>query len=220
MLLKKQTTDYQELKSDLKTGDIVLMHGLYPSSRMIEGFEESLWSHSAIIVLADDLGIDTGDDKILLWEANVSTPVKDVILNKAKTGPMLVKLSERLKYNIEHKYDSKIAIRHLYTNKRDEQMWHNFKKAIKEVHNATFPDIKHEVMNPIEGRFFGKQTSLDTMFCSELVAYTYIKLGLLTTIHPVNSYFPVDFSDKLSVGLLKRAWLGNEIMLNIDTSKL
>jgi hypothetical protein len=51
------------------------------------------------------------------------------------------------------------------------------------------------------------------MFCSELVAYTYIQLGLLTTIHPSNSYFPVDFSDNLSVGLLKRAWLGNEILL-------
>lgn len=220
MLLTKQKTSYEELKNDLRTGDIILMHGLYPSSHVIEGFEQSLWSHSAIIVLADDIDIDTGDEKILLWEANVSTPVEDIILKKAKTGPMLVKLSERFKYNIEHKDDSKFAIRHLYTEDRNSQMFDNFKKVIKQVHSATFPDTKHEMRDPVEGRIFGKQTNLETMFCSELVAYTYMKLGLLTTIHPSNSYFPIDFSDKLSVSLLKRAWLGDEIILDIDISKL
>lgn len=219
MLLNKQTTAYHEVKSDLKTGDIILMHGLYPSSHVIQTFEGSLWSHSAIIVIAEDIGIDTGSDNILLWESNVSTPVKDVILNKAKTGPMLVKLSERLKYNIEHKDDSKFAIRYLNTE-RTKQMFDTFNNVIKEVHPATFPDTQHEMIDPMEGRFFRKQTGLNTIFCSELVAITYMKLGLLSTIHPVNSYFPVDFSDKLSVGLLKRAWLGEEIMLNVDISKL
>ncbi|NOZ45559.1 MAG: hypothetical protein GXO79_02135 [Chlorobi bacterium] len=215
MILKRQTTLYKEIKSDLKTGDIILMHGLYPSSHVIESFEGSLWSHSAIIVIAEDIGLNVGKDNILLWESNLDTPVKDVILKTTKSGPMLVKLSERFAYNIKHKDDSRFAIRHLYI-KRTQEMFKSLKNVIKTVHSAKFPDTYNEMHDPMEGRFFNKQTSLKTIFCSELVAYTYMKLGLLTTIHPSNSYFPVDFSDKLSVGLLKRAWLGNEILLKVD----
>lgn len=216
MILKKQITSYDEVKNNLKTGDILLMHGLYLSSHAIEAFEGSKWSHSAIIVIAEDIGIDAGDDNILLWEANLDTPVKDIILDKTKSGPMLVKLSERLKYNIKHKDDKNMfAIRHLHTD-RNKEMFDDFNKVIKDVHNAKFPDTVHEMKNPMEGRFFNKQTSLDTMFCSELVAYTYMNLGLLTKTHPSNSYFPIDFSDNLSVSLLKRAWLDNEIMLKLE----
>ncbi len=107
------------------------------------------------------------------------------------------------------------AIKHLHTD-RNEKMFADFNKAIKEVHYAKLPDTAHEMKNPVEGRFFNKQTPLDTMFCSELVAYTYMNLGLLTKTHPSNSYFPIDFSDKLSVSLLKRAWLGNEMILKME----
>jgi len=219
MLIQKQTTSYQEIKNDLKTGDIVLMHGLHASSRVIETVEDSLWSHAAIIILAEDIGIDAGEDNILLWESDTESPVKDVILGKAKSGPMLVKLSERLKYNFTHGEDSRMAIRYLYTE-RNQEMFDNIKTIITEVHGATFPDTYHEMLNPAKGRVFHKKTSLDTIFCSELVALTYIKIGLLTTIHPVNSYFPLDFSEKFSVGLLKRAWLNNEILIDINVDKI
>lgn len=219
MLLSKQTVLYNEIKNDLKTGDIVLMHGLHLSSRVIETVEGSSWSHVAMIVLAEDLGIDTGGDNILLWESDTETPVKDVILGKSKSGPMLVKLSERLKYNFTHGEDSRMAIRYLNTE-RTTDMFKNFKKVISEVHHATFPDTYHEMLNPAKGRVLHKKTDLNTIFCSELAAITYTKLGLLSSVHPVNSYFPLDFSEKLSVGLLKRAWLDDEIEIEVNTNEL
>ncbi|MFP4025999.1 MAG: hypothetical protein ACLFVR_15870 [Thiohalospira sp.] len=219
MLIKKQTTAFHEIKNYLQTGDIILMHGLHLSSRFIESLEGSPWSHVAMIVLAQDIGIDAGKDTILLWESDTESPVQDVILNKAKSGPMLVKLSERLKYNFTHKEDNQLSIRHLYTE-RTQKMFDGFKKIIPEVHQATFPDVYHEMINPTKGRIFHEKTSLDTFFCSELAAYTYKNMGLLTSIHPVNSYIPMDFSDKLSVGLLNRAWLGNEINIEINLNKL
>lgn len=218
MLVKQQTTFFNEIKNDLRTGDLVLMHGLHASSRVIEAVEESPWSHVAMIVLAKDVGVDT-DEPVLLWESDTESPVKDVILDKAKSGPMLVKLSERLKYNFTHGEDSKMSVRHLYTE-RTPEMFKQLNEAISEVHQAVFPDTYHEMLNPFKGRVLKKKTKLDTLFCSELAAYTFIKMGLLTSIHPVNSYFPLDFSEKLSVGLLKRAWLGNEIRVLIDTNKL
>jgi hypothetical protein len=215
MILKQQTTSFEEIKGDLKTGDLVLMHGLHASSRVIEMIEDSPWSHVAMIVLAKDIDVDAGGEKILLWESDTQSPVKDVILNKAKSGPMPVKLSERLKYNFTHGEDSKLAVRILHTE-RNQEMFDALKKVIPEVHHAVFPDTYHEMLNPAKGRFLHEKTSLNTIFCSELAAYTYMKLGLLTSIHPVNSYTPLDFSDQLSVGLLKRAWLGNEIHLNLE----
>jgi len=219
MLVKKQKTSYSEIRNGLKTGDIMLMHGLHASSRFIQLVEGCPWSHVAIIVIAEDIGLNVGDDNILLWESDTETDVQDVILGKSKSGPMLVKLSERLKYNFTHGEDSRCAVRYLHAE-RTLEMFESLKKVIPEMHPATFPDTYHEMLNPALGRIFKEKTELDTMFCSELAAYTYIKMGLLTSIHPVNSYFPLDFSEKLSVGLLKRAYLAQEIELQVDTNKL
>ncbi|PZX16429.1 hypothetical protein LX69_01924 [Breznakibacter xylanolyticus] len=210
MLIEKQTTGYNSIKGDLMTGDLLLMHGIHMSSRCIETLEGCDWSHVGIVVKAGDIGLDVGDDDILFWESDSPTPVTDLILRKPKSGPMLVRLSERLMYNFSHGEDSKCAVRHLYTD-RDDVFFQRFKALIPTIHSAVFPDTFHEFLNPTKGRIFHEKTSLDTMFCSELAAYTYMKLGLLCHIHPVNSYMPVDFSEKLSVGLLKRAWLGAEI---------
>ncbi|MBN2165108.1 MAG: hypothetical protein JW717_02410 [Marinilabiliaceae bacterium] len=215
MILKKQSTGYQSIKKYLKTGDLILMHGIHFSSKCIETLENCEWSHVGIVVLAEDIGLDVGDDNILFWESDTQTPVSDVIKGEPKAGPMLVKLSERLKYNFTHGEDSKCAIRHLYFE-RDDLFYEDFKRVIPAIHNSTFPDTYHEFLNPAKGRVLHEKTNLDTMFCSELAAYTYINLGLLTDINPVNSYMPIDFSEKLTVGLLKRSWLGNEINLKVD----
>jgi len=218
MPIQKQTTAFDEIRDDLQTGDIILMHGLHTSSRVIETLEGSPWSHVAMVILANDIGIDT-DDPLLLWESDTESPVQDVILGRSKSGPMLVQLSERLKYNFTHKEDNRLSIRHLHTT-RTPEMLNQLKKVIPEVHQATFPDVYHEMINPTRGRIFHEKTDLDTLFCSELAAYTYIHMGLLTSIHPVNSYLPMDFSDKLSVGLRKRAWLANEIPIDLNIKKL
>ena len=215
MLVKKQTTGFKSIEADLQTGDLVLMEGIHLSSRCIEVLEDSTFSHVGIIVRSDDIGLNLGTNKLLLWESDTPTPVNDVIKGISKAGPMLVDFRERLKYNFTHGEDSKCSIRHLYTE-RDSDFKETFKNLIPKVHDAVFPDTWHEFLNPTMGRVFSKETSLDTLFCSELAAFTYMQLGLLTDIHPVNSYMPVDFSEKLSISLLKRAWLGNEISITLD----
>jgi hypothetical protein len=215
MIVSKQTTGFKSIQADLQTGDLILMEGIHLSSRCIELLEGSTFSHVGIIVRSEDIDLDFGENKLLLWESDTPTPVKDVIKGIAKSGPMLVDLSERLKYNFTHGEDSKCSIRQLHTQ-RDDAFKERFKKLIPTIHDSVFPDTWHEFLNPTKGRLFHKKTSLDTMFCSELAAYTYIKLGLLSDIHPVNSYLPVDFSEQLSVSLLKRAWLSNEISIDLD----
>lgn len=214
-MFKKQLTAYNEIKNYLQTGDIVLMHGIHLSSRLIETIENCPWSHVAIVIKASDIGLSIGGDDLLLWESDTETPVNDVLLNEPKQGPMLVKLTERLKYNLTHGEDSRCAIRHLYTE-RSAEMFNTFKnKVLPFAHKKSFPDSIHEFINPLRGRILHQETKLDTFFCSELAAYTYTSWGLLTELNPLNSYAPGDFSETLSMGLLKRAWLGQEIELAV-----
>ena len=102
MILKKRSTGYSEIQNSLKTGDIILMHGRYPSSHVIEAFEGSDYSHATMVVRAKDLNF-TNCEELLLWESNVAVDVKDILLKKSKSGPQLVNLHEKLIYDLENK---------------------------------------------------------------------------------------------------------------------
>lgn len=220
MKYKKQTTSFNEIKNYLQTGDIILMHGVHVSSHIIETIEGCPWSHAAMVIKGSDVGISNGDDDLLLWESDYEAPVADIIIGKPKSGPMLVSLKERLKYNFTHNESSRIVVRHLYYE-RNPEMFNTFKNHIlPSVHSKKFPDTKHEIFDPIKGRLFHKKLDIDTFFCSQLAAHTYMQWGLLSKLHPDYSYAPLDFSETLSVNLLKRAWLGNEIELDINVNEL
>ncbi|BAM83499.1 similar to mitochondrial calcium-dependent solute carrier [Cyanidioschyzon merolae strain 10D] len=65
-----------------------------------------------------------------------------------------------------------------------------------------------------KGGFFEGSNDLSRVFCSELVAAAYQRLGLLSSFPPADSYVPKDFSTEQAnppgVHLLKNARLGNE----------
>lgn len=59
----------------------------------------------------------------------------------------------------------------------------------------------------------GRNTEdLRSLFCSELVAEAYQRMGLLSDAQPANEYTPKDFSDEGELVLLKGK-LGKEIRL-------
>lgn len=227
MLFKRRKVSYQDFVSDVKTGDIVLMEGTLTSSRIIEYFEGCSWSHSAMLVWEKDIPNIFKEppvsNRLLLWESNVLSeqktppPVEDLISGQQKAGPQLVELSRRISHNYALKEDSNFAIRHLYVDK-DPDMFSRLESVIKETHPALFPSpSSEEFKNFIMGRLEGKQSTDGTFFCSQLLSYTLMGLGLLSNIYPDNSYAPGDFSEKIDVSLTKRAWFGKEIMLDVKT---
>lgn len=215
-LLKKQTVDFKQLEPNIQTGDIILMHGLYASSHVIEFIEGSAWSHAAIAIRAEDFGIKC-KDSLLLWESNEATKgVNDVRYNNPKPGPQLVSLHDRMRINYQLKDDSIFGLRHLNAEITAE-MKVKFKKEIIDKYDMSyeFPPTWEEMLDPILGRAKNKKRVDEfKIFCSELVALSYMNLGLLSTLHVENSYAPVDFAESNQVGLLKRAWLGNEIIID------
>ncbi len=213
--MKKSLVPYHKMYKSLKTGDIVLMHGLSFTSRFTQLVMRSPFSHAAMIILAEDMSIKTKNHPILLWESNVLTNLPDQITDERKIGPMLVDFHDRVVTDITEKHDSQFIIRHLHCE-RDDLFRNNLKNVLREVHAASFPVGSEEFINFFKGRVLGKQTGFDTFFCSELVAYTFFKIGLLSGQYPFNSYSPKDFSQKGSLALLQRAWLGNEIPIQMD----
>lgn len=217
MFFKRQKVNLAALEDYLQTGDIILMHGLYASSRLIEFVEDSRWSHSAMIVRPEDIGLSS-KLPVLIWESNLLTDMEDVMLKIRKDGPQLLPLADRIAYDYEQKNDSMFAIRHLYVQ-RTPAMLEGLKQAITMAHPTHFPDSFHEFSNFLLGRMLGIGTQDSTYFCSQLLAFTLEQMGLLAKLLPCNSYAPVDFSEKLDVSLLQRAFFGKEIELLIEGSK-
>ncbi len=214
--------------SDLETGDIILMQGLFQSSIFTERITNCNWSHSAIIINANDIGLNgIKDGPILLWESNIKDAQKknpkhfsvtDVILNIEKDGPMLDRLKERITNNEVLKYDKGVAKRKLNFS-RNQKMFDVFKEMIPKIHNYTFPEIPvEEMLNFVEGRLADIPVADDTFFCSQLVAHTYKAWGLLNNTHVDNWYAPASFAKgSWEVELEAGATLGPEIRLDLST---
>ncbi|QAA32137.1 hypothetical protein [Clostridium manihotivorum] len=204
--MEHNTVFYNEIKNELRTGDLILFHGMLISSEINELLTGSHWSHVGMVVRPEDLGIKS-TDKLLLWESNTLVNLEDVELNKTKIGPMLVDLEQRLITDLKDKKDNIFQIRY-NTCDITEDMILKLKAFIEKVHLDTFPktefDLKKEVF---EGRILGKAVDNGDYFCSKLISDTYIHMGILSEKYPPNSYEPKDFSNAGSLPFIKRGQL-------------
>jgi hypothetical protein len=231
-MFNKRPLPFPEFLENLQTLDVILMHGLFASSLSVESVEGCDWSHSAMVIVAKDIGLTGIDPETrLLWESNVLdipedakriNPVLDVILKVPKDGPQLVKLSDRISHNITTNDDSDVGARKLYIERKLD-MYATLNQVIQSVHSCHFPVSPDgdpgdgEMNNFIMGRFKNLPVTDNSFFCSQLLAHTFKALKLLTQQYTDNSYAPVDFSEALDVSFFNGAWLGREIMLDIKT---
>jgi hypothetical protein len=93
-------------------------------------------------------------------------------------------------------------------------------QVMKDTHPCGLPIVNGQYLELpyfLMGRFQGQASPPGTFFCSQLLAHTYMALGLLTQQYPDNSYVPADFTESVDVSLLNGAWLGREIYLDTKT---
>ena len=84
----------------------------------------------------------------------------------------------------------------------------------QEMKHRSFEKSKLEIIKAVYDGPFGKnETDLSSLFCSELIAEAYQRMGLLDSSLPSNEFTPKDFSEKGSLKLLLGASLGHEIYL-------
>lgn len=205
-IVENNAVFYEEIKDVLKTGDLILFHGVLLSSEINELIVRSEWSHVGMVIRPEDIGIEDSE-RLLLWESNTLVNLKDVELNEAKVGPMLVDLEQRLITDVKNNYDNKFRIRY-NTCDISKEMLEKLKSFIKEVHFDTFPKTESDLRTEVfKGRILNEAAGNGDYFCSKLIADTYIHMGILTKKYPTNSYEPKDFSNAVTLPIIKRGQL-------------
>ncbi len=194
---------YENVREELDTGDIVLFSGKGGISEWIKGFTRSKWSHVGMVIK------DKAWDMVLLWESTTLSNIDDLETGRKKKGVQLVALSERI-----DNYTGEVSVRRLITEKTP-QMVEALKDLRNEIKERSYEESMIELIKSAYDGPLGQNTQdLSSLFCSELVAEAYMRMGLLPVgTLPSNEYTPKDFSSERNLQLLKEAKLGNEILV-------
>jgi hypothetical protein len=190
---------YSTLRKCVQTGDVCLFSGKGRISAGIKWMTHSPWSHVGMIVRIEEW------DTVMLWESTTLSNLKDAATGVERQGVQMVPLSERCK-----SYEGEIAVRPLCMT-RTPDMTQALQDLRREVKGRSYEESKIELVRSALGDVLGNQAEdLSSLFCSELVAEAYQRMGLLDPIIPSNSYTPADFaSDHLC--LLKGSF-GKELL--------
>ncbi len=200
-----QVQTYEEVRPNLKTGDIVLMGGSSIFSRAIRMLTKSDWSHVGMVMKIDQF------DTLLLWESTTNGHDEDVQTNEVKRGVQLVPLSKRVR---DHK--GNLAFRPLSRGLNEDEViaLNAFRHTVKDkpYDFNGFELLKSAVDS---GLFWSNREDLSAYFCSELIADTYQELRFLSEDLPSNEYTPSDFSVAAAkpLELLNGVSLGDEIVI-------
>lgn len=198
-------TNYQEnIKENLRTGDIILFSGHGAISNLIKLFTKSEWSHVGI-------ALRNGTTDLYIWESTTLSDVDDVIDHIKKKGVQLVSFAERTE-----KYHGKIAVRHLQGVTMDDAEADALKQLIIELENRPYEEHLIDLLKSsvdTYGKEWHNEGDLSSLFCSELIATAYQHLGLLNKTEVADEYTPKDFSSAGNMILLRNATLGHEVII-------
>ena len=188
---------YESIRSQLKTGDILLFSGKGGISEGIKFFTLSKWSHVGMVYRLDDSR--DAKSSIFCWESTSLSNLRDADTGKLTKGVQRVELSERLERCFASGYE--ISVRPLAKGLSDD-MVRALNDFPHEVSGRPYEKDKIELLKAAYDGIFGdNREDLSSLFCSELVAEAYQRMGLLTEKVPANEYTPKDFSSERGLSL-------------------
>lgn len=201
---------YADIRSQLKTGDILLFSGKGGISDGIKFFTLSKWSHVGMVYRFSDPNDPNGS--VFCWESTTLSNIADADTGKLTKGVQRVELSERLERCFATGYE--ISVRQLSEPLSDPMIvaLNNFRH---EVSGRPYEKSKIELLRAAyDGLFGDNKEDLGSLFCSELVAEAYQRMGLLTESQPSNEFTPKDFSSEKSLRLELGYALKNETTIS------
>jgi signal transduction histidine kinase len=211
-LQERALLPYDEVRMRLQTGDLILFKGLH-IDRMGRKEVAAQWTHVGMAVCLP------GREEPLLWESTVLETVADIGQKAPKSGPQLVPLADRLRTYETNVY----AVRFLKVL-RPPHMQRDLLRYFSEVHRLPFPRDLAVIGRVTGARLFPRwlrwMKPFKSVFCSELVAESYIRMGLLPPFPPAASYTPPDFSAERKLPFLRGASLGTEISIRMPEMEL
>lgn len=199
---------FEEFSKSLETGDIILFHGNTAFNKGTTFFEGgNPWAHVGMVINTPSM------EQPVFWESTIKEKVKDITLHKDKDGPMLDYLEARLKNDLKTGENCNWALRTLEVpDSLRPEMRDSLKVFVSEVHNKHLPGAVGVIVEGLIGKYLHIKTSYKKLFCSELIALTYIKMNLWKKTNiPANGFDPADFSNIGTLPFISGVYLQKEI---------
>ncbi|MFZ5724657.1 MAG: hypothetical protein ACOY33_13480 [Pseudomonadota bacterium] len=192
--------DGERLLAEARAGDLVLFSGKGLVSGSIRFFTRSRWSHVGLVIRDDDNG------ELLLLESTATDESADVALGRPVRGVQVVRLTEKLAA-----YDGAVALRRLEFDERPP----GFDDELREIAELwRYRGYKNFVGTLLLDLLSGNRRPprVHRVFCSELVAEIYKRLGVMTRAVRSSRCVPGDFGGE-DVPYFTQARLSAPVML-------
>lgn len=185
---------------EARTGDVWLFRGRSVADRAIRLFTNAPVNHVGMVLAIDDL-------PPLIWHAELGASMPNIWTGERERGAQLHHL-ERAVSVWTHRYGQQPWFRQIDIEATTE-MENAALEVVAEYSGRAFPSTASLAKHWLTGRV-RRHVSLTDIYCAELVAVTYERMGLLGNERPPNWYDPGRFwsGDRLD---LVGASLGAEI---------
>jgi hypothetical protein len=190
-----------EAVATAQTGDVWLFRGPSGADRAIRVFTNSPVNHVAMVVALDDL-------PPLLWHTELGHSVESVWSGARHRGAQLNRLDEALKV-WTGKYRQRAFVRAI-DGEITSDMEDALLRVVAEYEGRPFPRTRHLVGKWLSGRL-RREASEQAVYCAELLAITYTRMGLLDPRTPANWFDPGRFWSGDHLDLIGGVSLGPEI---------
>ncbi len=190
-----------EALATARTGDVWLFRGPAGADRAIRIFTNSPVNHVGMVVALDDL-------PPLLWHTELGQSVESVWTGDRHRGAQLNRLDDALAVWTE-KYKQLAFVRH-FDGEITREMEDVLLRVVAEYEGRPFPRTRHLVGKWLSGRL-RREASEQAVYCAELLAITYTRMGLLDPRTPANWFDPGRFWSGDRLQLTGGAGLGPEI---------
>ena len=190
-----------EALSTASTGDIWLFRGRAIADRAIRLATNSPVNHVGMVVAIDDL-------PPLLWHAELGRSLPDVWTGERRRGVQLHLLGDAVR-TWNERYRQRAWVRHL-EGEIERHHEDRLMEVIARLDGRPFPTSRGLARQWLNGRF-RRSSSLEAIYCAELVATTYQHMGLLPRKRPASWYDPGRFWSGDRIELVPPFVLGGEV---------
>ena len=166
------------------TGDIWLFRGRSVADTVIRTVTNAPVNHVGMVVALDDL-------PPLLWHAEMGQSLADVWTGEHHRGVQLHRLPDAVR-TWEERYGQRAWTRRLegtITRHHEDRLI----ETIERLDGRPFPKTAGLARQWVTGRYRRRDSSMETVYCAELVAVTYQAMGLLPRKRPAGWYDPGRF---------------------------
>ena len=188
-----------------RTGDLWLFRGHSAADHAIRVVTNAPVNHVGMAVVLDDL-------PPLLWHAELGKGLRDVWSDSHHRGVQLHVLADAVRTWGE-RYGQRAYLRQLEGELAREHE-DKLMKVIERFDGRSFPSSAGLARQWLTGRYRRRESSLETVYCAEIVALTYQAMGLLPSRRPASWYDPGRFWSGDRIDLVPPFSLSGEIAVS------